>query len=352
MNTDLFTYKIYTVRELRDWLIDNVQNGLTEYCIAPTRAYAFVNNPCANDNDPALVVAFKENQPVGYSAVFTDVYKTGNLKGTYYWGSTEWVDTDFRGKGIAGKMMRTLKDAVGIDNYIGLDSSIASIRLDQKQGASILYYDRYNYFLKGSKSLTSLLKQIMVQRANKKALQQLERNEFKNEYVNFIDAQTYQFIAEHAEEDLLLRGRDMLNWMLCYPFLIGTHNDPKAKTDICEFGSTMAEYDVEAVKVYVQDKLVGFYIISQTNNERTLRYLYYDEQCREEVFASVTLNLFRGDVAKLHFMEETLHQFMQAHGIKHLNRKSYLDKISLTLPPSMTVDSKLHIQGGDGDMFC
>lgn len=343
---------IYTTRDLKDWHIQNKNNGLSEFCIAPTRAYALISNPCANEDDPAIVVAFDGERPIGYSAVFADEYVLGNTLGRFYWGTTEWIEPEYRGKGIAGKMMRALKEAVGIEYYMGLESSIASVKLDQKQGASIIYYDKQRYLFVSNLSLKGWLFQHYCMWQNKRVLNRLRKYAFRNQYVNYVDEATYHFIKDKSISDLFLRKREMLNWILHYPFLIGTHVDPKAKNDICEFGSTMEEYSIEAIKVYVADELVGFYIISQTNKDRTLRYLYYDTKYKDEVFASVTLNLLKSGIERAYFLSSELQEFMRQQGIKHLNRKSYTNQIALTLPPGMSIDANLHIQGGDGDMFC
>lgn len=352
MQNNSIIYKVYTICELREWLIDNKQNGLSEYAIAPTRALSLINNPCAKNDDPAVVVAFDGDRPIGYSAVFADEYVEGNTKGRLYWGSTEWIEPEYRGKGIAGKMMRTLKDAVDIERYIGLDSSVASIKLDQKQGANILYYDRIRYQLQTNRSLKGRILSRYISCHNQKCMRLLNQYDYQNQYVSFINEQTYLFIEAHVGQDLFLRQREMLNWILRYPFLIGTHDDLNARKDVCEFGSTVSEYKIEAVKVYVHDELIGFYIVSQINKDRILRYLYYNDAYKNEVFASVTCNLLKPGIEIVRFISLELQGFMHLHGIKHLNRKSYIDRVALTLPPNMSVDASLHIQGGDGDMFC
>lgn len=352
MQNNSIIYKVYTISELREWLTDNKQNGLSEYAIAPIRANAFINNPCAKEDDPAVVVAFDGDRPIGYSAVFADEYVEGNTKGRLYWGSTEWIEPEYRGKGIAGKMMRTLKDAVDIERYIGLDSSVASIKLDQKQGANILYYDRIRYQLISNRSLKGRILSRYIACNNRKQMKRLEQYDYHNQYVSFVDEQTYSFIEAHAECDLILRQRKMFDWILRYPFRVSTHGDIRAMKDVCEFGCLRSEFTLDAIKVFVGNQLIGFYIVSQTNKDRSLRYLYYDEAHRDEVFASVTLNLMKKGVEKIFFMSDALQEFMHQHGIKHLNRTSFTDNIALTLPPNMTVDKNLHIQGGDGDMFC
>lgn len=351
MNSGLI-YNIYTIREVREWLINNKPNGLSEYCIAPTRAYALVNNPCAKDDDPAIIATYDAGLPIGYSAVFADEYVVGNTLGRLYWGSTEWIEPEYRGKGIAGKMMRTLKEAVGENKYVGLDSSIASVKLDQKQGASIAFYDRTRFVLNAHDSFKGYIMSKYVHYSNDKVLKRLAKSDFQNRYVNYIDEATYQFIRAHADKDVFLRQREMFNWILSSPFLQNTDNDSKAMNDICEFGSTVGIYSVNAIKVYVNNELSGFYIVSQTDKVRTLRYLYFDEKYKEEVFASVTLNMIKPGIKIIQFMSAELQSFVHQCGIKHLNRKSFIDKIALTLPPGMSVDKNFHIQGGDGDMFC
>ena len=352
MKIEDITYCVYTIHELRDWLIYNKQNGLSAYSIAPTRAYAFINNPCVKEKDPALVMAFDGERPIGYSAVFADEYIEGNTSGRFFWGSTEWIEPEYRGKGIAGKMMRALKEAVGVEHYIGLDSSIASVKLDQKQGASIIYYDKTKFYFKSHGSLKGWLMQQYCACHNKSVRKRLQKYAFKNQYVNYLDEAAYLFIKEHAKKDLFLRQREVYNWILHYPFLISTHDDFNVKKDICEFGSSIKEYDIDAIKVYVAEELAGFYIISKTNNDRILRYLYYDEKHCEEVFASVTLNLLKPNIERIYFMSLELQEFMHQNGIKHLNRRTFIEKVALTLPQSMSVDSNYHIHGGDGDMFC
>lgn len=345
-------YRVYSIQELRSWLIDNLHNGLSEYAIAPVRAFALINNPCAKDTDPAIVVAFDNDRPIGYSAVFPDDYVKGNTIARLFWGTTEWIEPEYRGKGIAGKMMRAIKDAVGIERYIGLESSIASVKLDQKQGASIVMYNKVRFQFIATDSCKGYLNTKCIVYHNKKQLIRLSDYEYQNEYVSFIDVETHQFIESHARHDLFLRQREMFNWILRYPFMISSHEDTKAQKDICEFGGSVSEYTMEAIKVYAHNELVGFYIVSQTNKDRTLRYLYYDETHQDEVFASATLNLMKPGIEKIFFMSDALQEFMHQQGIKHLNKNFYIDKVTLTLPPNMTVDSSLHIQGGDGDMFC
>lgn len=350
MEQHKISYYVFSVKELEDWLINNVSNGLSEYAISPSRAYALINNPCAKKDDPVVTVAYDNNKSIGFTAVFADDYILGNTQGRIFWGTTEWLEPAYRGKGIAGEMMHLMKEAVGVENYMGLDSSVASVKLDQKQGASIVYYDKVHWTRKALSSWMDKILRKYFHVTREHFIAELKAFRYKNQYVNFIDKETYHFIETHSHEDLFLRQREMLNWMLHYPFFLSTHNDPYAVRNIGEFGGMREAYFLEAIKVYVENTLAGFYIISQVDKIRTLRYLYCDAAHRDEVLASVTLNLFKHGTWQVQFTNPELSEFIMRHNIR--NWESQKEKIAFTLPLGMSVDPNLHIQGGDGDMFC
>ena len=60
---------VYTIKDLREWLIENKENGLSDKVISKTRAWAFVNNPCTSPTTPAIAVLFENDEMKGYAAV-------------------------------------------------------------------------------------------------------------------------------------------------------------------------------------------------------------------------------------------------------------------------------------------
>lgn len=357
MQENDFTYQLFTISELEDWLFHNVENGLSDKVIARPRALAFVRNPHAKPDDPALVVVYNENkEPVGYTGAFAEQWIRPSMPERYYWGSTQWMDPQYRGKGVSGKMMRMIKDAVG-DKYVALDSSAASCRLDEKQGSVISYYPRY-YFVfperKGNaKSLKALVKGFFVNKANKKALKCMNKYNYKNRYVNWIDHETYAFIVSHSDKDLFLRQQDYLNWQLRHPFLIATGDDTSVELESCEFGGCVKRVEVQMVQVLVDGKLCGFYALNLVDNRCTPLYLYYEESKKEQVFASLMSNVLRDDtIWRFRTFNKELFEFSKRQGVRGMFSKNYVEQISLTVPGGFAVDASLHLQGGDGDMVC
>lgn len=349
-----FSYRSYTVAELEDWLFHQADNGLSDAVIARPRALAFVRNPHARPDDVALVVVFNEKkEPVGYTGAFAEQWVHPVIPERYFWGSTQWMDPQYRGKGISWKMMRQIKDAVN-DRYISLDSSAASCRLDEKQGSIISYYPRYFFVLRGNgKSVKSIVKNMLSNLSLKKTLRNLAGYCYTNRYVALIDDETYSFIVEHGDKDLFLRKKDFLNWQMRYPFVIPTGEDNTVDVESCEFGGYVKRGQTMMVQVVVDGRMCGFYVLRVLNAVCSMAYLYYEEALRNQVFASVTRNIIcMKDVFKFQTFSKDLYDFMKQVGVRSQFSKTCVENISLTVPTGFEVDATLRIQGGDGDMMC
>lgn len=350
-----FSYQLFTIKDIEEWLFHNVDNGLSDSIISRPRALAFVKNPHSKPNDAAVSAVFNEkNEPIGYTGAFAEEWVRPKLQDRYFWGSTQWMDPQYRGKGVSGKMMRVIKDAVD-DRYIALDSSIASCRLDEKQGSVISYYPRYFVVLgKGSpKNLKSFIKERIVSRANKKALKKLQSYSYSNQYVNWIDDETYDFIVSHSSDDLFLRKQDFLNWQIRHPFVLSIGGGYNIKPDCCEFGGYVGDVRVMMVRVFVDDLLCGFYVLNKINSICTPLYLYYDNTHKDKVFASLLVNvLSNNDIKKIRTFDKDLFVFMQDVGVRSMFSNFNIENVSLTVPAGFSVDPSLKIQGGDGDMVC
>ena len=352
MLNDSLTYHLFTISQLSEWLLQNVVNNITDSMIAHQRAWALLNNPCAKEDDIVISAVLDNDRVVGYTAIFAEELKKPFVWQRFYWGSSQWLVAEYRGKGISAKMMLIMKDAIN-HRYLGLDSSIASCKLDQKQGYKIVYYPRYFFQWKTTKNtLLSWGKEKYVQCMNRKLINQLMLYDYANRYIPTIDDKTYDFIRSHSQGDLFLRGQEMLNWVLHYPFLCTTGSDTHTELEKCEFGAYVNDFEINAIQVYVENQLRGVYIYSIVDDIFKVLYLYYDEQYKERVFASLVVKAMQRNVVLFRTFNRALYDFMGRMGIKNMNSKYRIDQISLTLPPDIEIDQSLSIQGGDGDMFC
>ena len=346
------TYKLFTIADLEDWLVHNKANGITDRIISRARAYAFINNPHAKKEDAVIAAVFDGDVAIGYTAAYAEKWVRPVFPERYFWGSTQWLEPEYRGKGASWNMMRQIKDAVN-DRYVALDSSIASCKLDKKQGYKILYYPRYFFVLDASsRGIKALCKRLLVSVRNRKALHHISRDSFTNRYVSFIDDATYSFIEAHSDGDLFLRKQDYLNWQMRYPFLVATNGDNNAEKETCEFGSYVNRQFLKMVQVYVSGALCGFYVLNTIDEECKPLYLYYDETYKDDVFTSLVFNVFANtELRRFSTFSDELYQWMKKKGIVSLFSKSFVEQISFTVPAGFSVDLNAHVQCGDGDMM-
>lgn len=352
MTNIMITFHLYTIKDLRRWLLNCENNGVSDKMITRSRAWALVNNPCAKDSDVVISAVRDDDVVIGYTAIFAEQFQNSFHDCMYYWGTTQWIEPEYRGKGISAQMMWQLKEIIN-HRYLGLDSSIASCKLDQKQGYNIKNYSRYFFQLKRkNSSLKSFIKQLYVTLCNDKIFRLLSNYSYTNRYISFVDNMTYDFIQKYSKQDLFLRKQEMLTWILQYPFWCEIGDDVNVETESCMFSSHVKQYKISAVQVYENDMLCGVYFYHILDGVFKLLYLYHDNQTSDTVYASIINLAFQLKVAKFCTMDKNLYDFMISIGVKGMYSKNNIENISLTLPPGMKVDESLNVQGGDGDMFC
>ena len=99
--------KIYTIADLRTWLIDNnPPAGLSEHVIAPVRAYAILNNPYVKDEDAVVAAIYEGEELAAFTASFPDMYEGKRI----WWASTLWCNPKFQGQGYGLIVIGSLKE--------------------------------------------------------------------------------------------------------------------------------------------------------------------------------------------------------------------------------------------------
>lgn len=338
--------RIYTISELRDWVENETPNGLTPNLISNARALAIVNNPYAEDAYPSIAVAFDEdNRPIGYTAVTVDKW---NGK-TIFFGTTGYTDPQLRGKGIGTQLYSAMKESCNNMWFVS-DASSGTIAINKKLGLDILYYQRYYLKYSHSSSLSSMLRAWQVSRTNSRVLQNLCVNT-SLEIVRYIDNATYAFIAQHEKDTLFHRSREMLNWILQYPFKASAPADVVAYSDYA-FTAALPQYNLYAFRIIKEKRLIGFALFRFNKGDLTLLYLYKDDAYTNDVYATLVKHILNQRITRFLTFDKGLIDFYDQLGAKSMNTKSRIQQVSLSVPAVAKIDSSLIIQGGDGDMFC
>lgn len=341
--------KLYTVAQLREWLICNhAAEGLSERIIAPTRAWAIIHNPYVKDDDPVLAAIFVGEEIAAYITAFPEWMDGQRI----WWFSTLWCEPKHRGKGYGLIVTGSLVEIYGIDYCYDRWGAPDTIEIFSYFGHKTIYTPRY---IMGSKinRNTTKGKWVHMLRSAQKWSHRLIEPRFVEEcyslrYVSYIDDDTYTFICNHRNADYFLHSHEMLNWELRYPFTISAPLVEHARCS-CLFSPSEIPYSqLYAVQVIENNQMIGFYILKHNEESMHVLFLYYEEVMKNKVFASI-----RDHIKQLHIA-----QCITDNGdlAAYLRSQIYFPKInridvSLSFPPAIEMPKGPVMQNGDGDNF-
>ena len=337
--------KIYTIRDLKDWIYRGADNGLSTSLISNARALAITQNPYAEDSYPAIAVAYEGFNPVGYTAALADKWKGKSI----FFGTTGFIDASMRGKGVGTRLYSAMMQACN-NQWFASDSAPAALTISKKTGLGIYYFDRYYLSFEYPQNIKAWIKEWLDRNANKKALSNLNPST-RLEVTRYIDDKTYAFIAQHAEHDIFHRSHEMLNWILQSPFKASAPADVASYSDY-EFTAALPQYTIYAFRILKEDKLIGFAMFRLNMGDLTLLYLYKDDVYLDDVYATLIKHILSQRITRFRTFDKGLIGCYNQVGAKSMNSKSRTLQISLSVPADVKIDPSQILQGGDGDMFC
>ena len=338
--------KIYTISDLKGWVCQGKQNGLSTFVISNARALALIQNPYSEESDPAIAVAFdEEGNPVGYTAVLVDVWQGKKV----YFGTTGFIDASMRGKGVGTKLYSAMMEACG-NQWFASDSAPAALTISKKTGLGIYYFNRYYLSFEHSKTIKSCLKWRSVNKVNKRVYSSLNLN-IRLEVLKYIDDKSYTFILEHSKSDLFQRGQSMLNWILQSPFKACAPQDLSTYSSY-DFTTALPQYMIYAFRVMKEDQIIGFAMFRLNMGDLVLLYLYKDDQYSNDVYGALVKHILGQKINRFRTFDKSLIDYYNHIGATSMNTKSRIQEVSLSVPVDTKIDSSKIIQGGDGDMFC
>ena len=336
--------KLYTVKDLREWLTNNhPAEGLSERVIAPTRAWAIVHNPYVKEEDAIVAAIFEKGELAAYTASFPDMLDEKRV----WWASTLYCYPKFTGKGygliVVGSLMEAHEPDLTYDRW----GAQETVEIFHHLGHQTVYTSRYH--LSDKKIDTSTIKGKMadcVQKSNKclHPWPKASKANYTIQYAERIDDEAYAFIKAYKGSDLWMREQDMLNWIVEYPFFKSRESRVESR-EKCVFGDEAKVYEYKVAKVYVGEELQGVYVLRLHDEEMSVVYLYYSDDNRDVVFDSVIDQIITQRPKS--FLTENVYLFERVRDRLYFP-KTEVEPVSLSLPNNITNNT---LQLGDGDSF-
>lgn len=347
-------YQTYRAKDVREWIERGAKNGLSENIISRTRANALAHCPCVKDDDVLVVSAKDGEKVVGFTAIFPEKLERPDM-----WiatGTTLWVNPDYADEFVGYNLVQRLWNSYPDYAVIGSEVSPAAAVIDKLLGAAILKYERKAFVFRRSievhslRNFASLLLEPFRKCRLRKAIKRIAAtipNNLRVRACETIDAETYVFIQSHSTNDTFLRSREMLNWILRYPFSVENPLMERAKKSM-QFSDQIAKFRNRFLQIYADDSLAGVVLLAERNSVMHVKMLYTDDAHQEEVYALIVEAMLHSGAEQLFSLYPQLNTYFESHQVA---LKEYHREILFTYPKSLKSLVPFVLQGSDGDMF-
>ena len=339
--------KLYTVAQLRDWLMKNqVAEGLSEKVIAPTRAWAIIHNPYVKDNDPIVAALFEEGQLAAYTASFPERIDEKCI----WWASTLYCYPRFAGRGYGLIVVGALKEAHEPDLTYDRWGAPETVEICSHLGLQTTYTSRYYLSFKALDLSTfkgKMANVIQTMQCYFHPWPKVSPANYSLRYASYIDGEAYAFMQSHRGNDLWLREQDMLNWIIRYPFKQSCRQQQRVEKDL-HFTSYTSDYEYQVVKVYNQGQLVGVYVLRTSLGTFAVVYIYYENEHKDIIFATIVDHAIITKPQTIITDNKDL--------CLHIRQRLYFpkmkeEKVSFSIPQGKNIPDQYSLQLGDGDSF-
>jgi hypothetical protein len=262
------------------------------------RLYAHYKNPDTSDDDIVLLLAYLDNELVGYMGVYINKISLNNKEHKIGWLSTWWVHPKTKGTGIGKEILNTMYQ---INNgKIGISAFTESAKR---------VYDKSGYFytlkvLKGVKAvLRSNLKVIiplLMPKLRKlkplfnlfdgifniliDAKLNIQKFNIKNkldkidiDYVNIIDHETNEIINKYNANHLSNKKPEFFEWLKAYQWVQEAPVIEKTLKGKYEFTMCDRSFNIYLIKVLSENVCIGFIVLQRRNNVIKVLFAYYDK---------------------------------------------------------------------------
>ena len=282
-----------TVGELDAFVHSSWYEQLASVPISIRRALSQAQNPRADSNDVALIIAHKSGRICSYVGLLPDILETPTGSQKIYWNSGWWADEKTKDNGGMLLFYAAIKAAKGQLFFPDLTphtqkivAAIKGFTVQEKPGFRAFLKVVPDDFLQSSRLLIkrlhpilkplSILPNALVQRKQKQFLRKYARSGISHQNHHSIDKKLGYFIHEHSKNYVFQRSTADFNWILEHPWL-STQFDEQRNQEY-HFSLFDASFQNLVVSVYASNRLCGVMMLLFRKGMARLSYLF----CKEE----------------------------------------------------------------------
>lgn len=357
----MINLKLFNKEKLKQFIESPEYKTMPTLPISYHRAISHIHNPRALNDDILLIIAYENEQMLGYLGILPDDIYVGNSKFHFGWLSCIWVSPLARGKGIAKKLV--------LSAYEAYQQHIMITNFTHEAG---ILYNKLNIFtelpvLSGYRYYRKMcLANILPNRFPKTKLLKPTFSIFDKCFNLlwypdlFRKSPDFSFIEQLPDEELINklypsagfhRNYREFYWIKTYPWIkkVEQISDEAKKY---HFSSEEKQYEFSFLAIEKNEKIVGYLCLSLRNKHLKIPYLFYNEKYKNDVAKSIESLIIQKNplYITLFLPQEILNLLHFSYLFKKKIHRYF--KISQTLFEKihhLNKDTSIIIYDGDGD---
>lgn len=339
-------------------------------CISRHRLWAHYHNPTCGDDDIVMLLAYLNNEVVGYMGVYTDFITVKNQIQKIGWLSTWWVHPKTKGTGIG----RELLDAM-------FHEQKGQIGISQFTPSAKRVYDKSGYFtdLKNSEGIKAVLRsnlsfiaavlfpkitffQPLFRFADTsvnlivdfrlmfcKYNIQKRLGNVSLEYLPYPDTEARVLIDQYSQNDIAHKSNSFFDWLKTYNWVYEAPLKKMTNVKRYEFSMYDESFEYYFVKIKKEAYCVGFLVLQRRATTLKVLFAYFDENTQAQLMADIIKqHAIKLKIREIICYEPTIVRSLFQSNIFLYKKKKVKQSI---ISKSFHIDgfSKIRVNFGDGD---
>ncbi len=252
--------------------------------ITSLRVESFLANPRADLEDIVLYIYVDGSNLLSFVTVLADYIFCQGKTIKFGWPSATWVNPDYRGNKLSGKLMETAfhdwNERLMITNYTEVSEKVylktqLYYCLEERKGQRFYLYPDFKDICKDRKKYASVQFILPVLTWGTHFSSMLKSffssSSVKNKYIELDrpDDECWQFLAKQ-KTTLFNRKEKELKWIFDCHWVTGSQH---SHFDY-PFSYAGIDYSLKVVKIFDQTEFVGFFVYSLVNSKMKILFHY------------------------------------------------------------------------------
>ena len=335
--------------------------------VSPHRAQSQFRNPRADDDDVVLIIAYSEKKEIlAYAGALPDRI-SGKQK--IAWNSCWYADKEKGGTIALPLFLQFIKRWKGRILMRGLTAHTREIVVRMPYfkvvdlGISTRFFTRFyienllieklpslkwvRIFLKIADSILNVYVRGRWWVWGKRHDQQPG---IAINLVHKIDDKTARFIETHNTTELIRRGKEELEWIISYPWVITETQQNKILREKYFFSSVAKSFNYYRLQIKHYGELKGFALLKDREHHFEVPYLYFEEDHIKQVTICLLKFMQKKKMRSLNVSNPSLIKVLGDVKLPFIYRKSDKNELYVSNELVDKVGANPILQDGDGDV--